>query len=503
MSFTYKYAAYPSAKVYDKDGNQIQHLLWGDWVRIDGEIKNNMYPVHTRGISGFMFKDDLQEEKLLDIIFVDVGQGDGCLVVTPNDEKIIIDAGVSDNMYRYLKWRFNFLGGPRKLDMAIITHPDKDHYNGYKPIFNDENVKFNKIYHNGIMEHSSSKPFGKEKKINNLKYITELIENRIDLENFLSTPSNYGRKLYANLLKDGLKTLDRTKNNIKMLYSDGEVDNPTFLSGFDDSKEFSIQILSPIIDRDEENKKMLRWFRTKPVGGSYDKGKTKNGHSIVLKLVYKNVSILLGGDLNSSSEARLLSKYTGIKWPPIDCNEEKTMIQSARIVFESDISKCCHHGSADFTDTFLQAVNSAATVISSGDEESHAHPRSDTLGAIGLHGRGWRPLILSTELARSTREDEGDKNIKIGKILSQIELEQDNVKKEKLINERNKLIEELTKRNVTVYGAITLRTDGNKVIMAYKLEKSRTNKSRGKKTLSKWDIYKMERVANGPINYVK
>ena len=28
---------------------------------------------------------------------------------------------------------------------------------------------------------------------------------------------------------------------------------------------------------------------------------------------------------------------------------------------------------------FMRAVNSAATVISSGDEESHGHPRSDTL----------------------------------------------------------------------------------------------------------------------------
>ena len=49
-------------------------------------------------------------------------------------------------------------------------------------------------------------------------------------------------------------------------------------------------------------------------------------------------------------------------------------------------------------------INASATVVSSGDYESHSHPRPDALGAFGKHGRGERPLIFSTELARSTRE---------------------------------------------------------------------------------------------------
>jgi hypothetical protein len=27
-----RYARYPSAKVFDADGNQVRHLLWGDWI---------------------------------------------------------------------------------------------------------------------------------------------------------------------------------------------------------------------------------------------------------------------------------------------------------------------------------------------------------------------------------------------------------------------------------------------------------------------------------------
>lgn len=32
MPREFRYAAYPDAKVFDAAGNQIKHLLWGDWV---------------------------------------------------------------------------------------------------------------------------------------------------------------------------------------------------------------------------------------------------------------------------------------------------------------------------------------------------------------------------------------------------------------------------------------------------------------------------------------
>ena len=52
-------------------------------------------------------KEDYQDERLCEMIFLDVGQGDGCILTTPgspSEEKVmIIDAGVGDNMSRYLK----------------------------------------------------------------------------------------------------------------------------------------------------------------------------------------------------------------------------------------------------------------------------------------------------------------------------------------------------------------------------------------------------------------
>ena len=123
-----------------------------------------------------------------------------------------------------------------------------------------------------------------------------------------------------------------------------------------------------------------------------------------------------------------------------------------------DIAKSCHHGSADFTSEFLRVLNPIATIISSGDDEPYAHPRPDTLGTIGKHSRGERSLIFSTELARSGKE--------------YIELQSE------------KSTEKKRERVVTVYGMINVRTDGEKVVIAQKLEKSASSKN--------WDIHKLE-----------
>ena len=152
-------------------------------------------------------------------------------------------------------------------------------------------------------------------------------------------------------------------------------------------------------------------------------------------------------------------------------------------IFEADVAKACHHGSQHIIDSFIRSVNAVATVISSGDQESHSHPRPDALGAYGKLGRGKRPLIFSTELARSTREfsSRHQSYLALRGITLQIEAETDKRKKARLI----KSLEDQRDRNVAVYGMITMRALGEKVIIAQKLEVPR-------KPSQKWDIYQLE-----------
>ena len=97
-------------------------------------------------------------------------------------------------------------------------------------------------------------------------------------------------------------------------------------------------------------------------------------------------------------------------------------------------------------------------------------------------GRGERPLIFSTELARSTREF--TPVIKFLEELRGFEAElaaESDPKKREAIQKK---MEARRDRNVAVYGMITLRALGDTVILAQKLEVPRN-------AGSKWDIYEL------------
>ena len=166
---------------------------------------------------------------------------------------------------------------------------------------------------------------------------------------------------------------------------------------------FRIEILGPVTSQ-LEGSVYFKWFD--------DSSHTRNGHSLVLKLIYGKTSLLFGGDLNELSETHLLKHY-GKQNP-----------------FLADVAKSCHHGSSEFTVDFLKQVNPYATVISSGDNENYSHPRADAIGSAGKYSRGDKPKVYSTELARS-------------------------------INSAGKIL----------YGMINLRSDGKKIYMAQLKEK--------------------------------
>ena len=397
-SATTRFAAYPSAVIFDNpDGTKpIQHLLWGDWLDLKPGRNGDFCQVYSRGCNGWMHKDAIQENRLLEIIFVDIGQGDGCLIVTPEDKHMVIDAGERDNMFRFLRWRYGGFDKPFAFDCAVISHPDKDHYYGFRKLFGHENVVFRTVYHNGIMEQRGPNPLGQKVRKGRRSYLTNFVKNATDLEAFLAQTENWQHptrsqfnKLYPSLLALGLEK--GTVRDFRMLsVEDG------FLPGYGPDDPLIIEILGPVVETFDEGLTGLRWL-----GGT---GKTKNGHSVVMRLTYGGISVLLGGDLNIPSEELLLSHHTGLPCPPANVEQEEVLIEAARRVFQVDVAKSCHHGSSDFTKLFLAALNPIATVISSGDDEPHSHPRADTLGTIGVHGRGSRPLIFSTELARSAKE---------------------------------------------------------------------------------------------------
>ena len=78
--------------------------------------------------------------KNLKIYFVDVGQGDCCLIVTPNNKRVLVDGGEgkTDILLSYLLDR-----RIKTIDYIIISHFDSDHCNGLIKVI--ENLKIENI----------------------------------------------------------------------------------------------------------------------------------------------------------------------------------------------------------------------------------------------------------------------------------------------------------------------------------------------------------------------
>jgi len=336
------------------------------------------------------------------------------------------------------------------------------------------------VYHNGIVEQTGKNRLGPRTKggRGTPSYLTRVVTDDKELTSFLSVASRWRRKKYPTMLADAQAS--KRVGSFKALSANG------FLPGYQNrqvfGKSLSIGVLGPVVEPGANKQPRLRWL------GST--GKTKNGHSVVLRLQYDKVSVLLGGDLNIPSEELLLSYHTGIWERARSAEDERVLVKAAQGVFESEIAKACHHGSADFTELYLRAVNPIATVISSGDNEPHSHPRADALGAFGKTGRGARPLIFSTELARSPNETIKHPNVLRAKVK---ELQRKARTSARAQKQLDKLLSTVLNRSIAVFGAINLRTNGKDVVMAQMLERSRGSK--------KWDLYVLERVGNGALRY--
>jgi beta-lactamase superfamily II metal-dependent hydrolase len=478
-----RYAGYPTAVVYDKTGKgrkAMRELLWGDWMVVTGPEQAGYLPVKARGCRGFIKKDLTMTSRVLEIMFVDIGQGDGCLLVTPDDKHVLIDAGGGDNMHRFLRWRYGRFKKDFAFEAVVISHSDLDHYGGFGAILSEPKLHFRNIYTNGLMERPSAKDdgtLGARKTKGSTKYIDALVTNLAGLKTFVKSKARVGAKRYPKMLQKALQ--EKKFDNFQMLsVESGNVSAlGTYVPGFGKSDPVTLEVLGPVMER-VKGKPALRWFG--------DVGKTKNGHSVVLKLKYGAISVLLGGDLNIPSEDLLLEHHSGSKVPKGD-EAKMAVARMVRSTFQVDFAKACHHGSADFSRAFLAAVNPLATIISSGNEEAYSHPRADTLGTIGKYSRGTRPLIFSTELARSSPE-----RIKHPSALRKLvdELMKASreaitaADKEKLTTKADTFKAQLD-RSVATYGAINLRTDGKKAVVAQRIQKPR-----GKN--KEWDGYQFE-----------
>lgn len=74
----------------------------------------------------------------LTVTFVDVGQGDGIVIKTPNNRIFVIDGGANKVIERTVAKEASFL--TKKIHVLLATHPDVDHITGLIPLIEHFNV---------------------------------------------------------------------------------------------------------------------------------------------------------------------------------------------------------------------------------------------------------------------------------------------------------------------------------------------------------------------------
>ncbi len=464
------------------------HLLWGDGVEVLNRGPSRT-EVRARGrnMRGFVKNSALGGQSLLEFYFIDVGQGDGVLIKTPQFKHIMIDGGyprenqdTNKSAADFVDWKFyeDYKKDQIKLDAMIASHCDADHYGGLWDLLNvnetDEldcsSVRVKAFYHAGIgrwkkLSGAGGNWLGPYETIGGENYFTQLMGNRNSVIGALGSGSGPKLQGWWKNFMQSVVNARWTNNQPTTISRLSHVDG--FLNGFSSvtGGEPIINVLGPV-EFDVNGKSGFHRF----TGGN---SQNTNGNSILLRIDFGRTRTLLTGDLNKKSMLALMEDYEG-----------------ERQEFQCDVAKGCHHGSDDVSYAFLRAMQPAVTVISSGDNEKHDHPRPNIIAASATSGYVQEhndelisPLVYSTELARSVsfgvpfQFEENDAHGNVTRTLKGEPFRRSTIHfKETKPGDLNPKTKNKTIKNTYVvagliYGLVNVRTDGEKIMCAIMNEK--------------------------------
>jgi beta-lactamase superfamily II metal-dependent hydrolase len=347
------------------------------------------------------------KNNVLKVDFVDVQQGDGAVLETPKGQVMLIDGGDNQMFARYLASRFRGTSDdrPKEIECILITHGDADHFEGLTRIHESEThtTKFKqlfihpqRVYHNGLVKRPTSKNgkkvkdvdlLGKTADVDGDLVVTDLVDNVLDVADAeMNGPFREWKEALTAFKKRGAIKFKRLER--------GDTKSFDFLA----DEDVKVEVLGPMLTG-TGSKRGLKFLRSPKKGprvgndvlgmdevstGSFSASHTINGHSVILRITFGGFSFLLSGDLNDEAGRELARAHN-----------------RGEIQLQAEVFKVPHHGSADFSGAFLQAVSPVVSVVSSGDESARKefiHPRATLLGALGKYSRLEEPLVFVTEL---------------------------------------------------------------------------------------------------------
>lgn len=288
----------------------------------------------------------------LRVHFLDVGQGDACIVELPDDRNMLIDAGdnnktVKNKLKTYITDNISDDDGTTidYFDFCIMTHSDADHVGSMAYILNlfpaktvyrpNQECKFNGYAdpaHNGNA--ARNRFWGNELKSQDTKTYREALEAAYQ-SNAEFTPE----VIVTN-------PMDDTQNTITSL---------------DQTEEFSIDFYSPLSPTYSDD----------------------NNYSPIIILSYGDKKITLSGDAEAQNEREFVKK----------ANEGKDRYAIFTDYFFVDVIKLGHHGSrTSSSEEYLEVMTTAESrpaalvIISSGKNNKYGHPHEEVLTRLANMG---------------------------------------------------------------------------------------------------------------------
>ena len=491
-------------------------LLWGDCVFVRS-IDNGVAECSAKGHRIKVPVSKLTDQGIFCMWQIDCGQGDAALLRFPDDKWALVDVGpprgglINSNSQRtavdFIKWiafqDCNWMfedanaSNPFHFDWMVITHPDEDHFGAGREMVNKlgDYWSFGTVYHCGLgrFTHAGKVKYeppsgGQPGKAGRGQlgevdgdsadklFCTSLIDHFGDVARYMNPTANRDWILksanYAKFLIGLREQRGQSVDKLKRLshLSDGSAMG---------SGGVSVKVLGPVEDT-FNGKPVLRYLDGNSKSDMGDPSLTRNGQSVALRFDFGDVRLMLTGDLNFKSMALIQKQWNASE-------------------LKCDVAKACHHGSDDISWRFLRSMAPVATMFSSGDQESHVHPRALVLGISAALSPvmkkrtanspqtgpnqvfrenefdGFReeevfaPLIYSTELSRSvklrsdmkpyTRKKDANDEWEYTEV-------EDVYVKGRSKKDKHRRLDKLRIAEKVTYGLINVRTDGERVMMA-------------------------------------
>ena len=287
-----------------------------------------------------------------EVVFLDVGQGDGSLIRTSDGKNYIVDFGSSgkDELGRYTLLPALKYYGMSEVECIFISHTDSDHVSGL--IYLLQNMKMYGI---------------------KVKYVAIAIDTAED-ENLMKIKTAVDASKTTRLIE--LKKGDMVDGHFQVIYPSGDEigehggNDYSLVLSFTDKK---LEVLyTGDIGNEAEKNLASELEGLEDLEDSEGLKKSEDSEELKDSEDSKNLQESGNSDgLNSGDEGNTKERENAEN----DENSEKSKNSD-----KLRILKCAHHGSRfSSSEEFLKAYNPDITVISCGKNNRYGHPHRETL----------------------------------------------------------------------------------------------------------------------------